>query len=413
MADVFDSAAEEIKRQTRETLAAMARGEVQARDRLATDGGVEQASNRDALAAMHTRGLTYNVPSQVQTDNATTISEPYQRAEQDRGASMRAMQDYLTRTGAAANSYATQAEAGIGVQRTISERERQQRLAQEAAQREAYAEARREREANAQMRALQTEEAQREREAQAQMRAIQLQLAQMGLDEARLKASGVSTADALSDSELRNRLLGAGRIDQQEGIAAASRVPVTTGPGQHAPFSGAGSFIGSAINKMAGVAGQLNRSPEQRARDLGLAAGIDPNRVYGITPEPKTPAAREPAKPKAPTAAEKAQLRRERATVVQQAVASAGLKVRPQAVTNAIDTFEAALTKGRTLDEAVAAIKAGWMKDFNNPYPRLLEQIVALYAPMFGVSPKKPKKPGIPAEAAVAIGSELGARAMG
>lgn len=89
------------------------------------------------------------------------------------------------------------------------------------------------------------------------------------------EASGAGALDEMSDSELGNYLFGAGRnakVGEFENIAAS-------------PAKGLGQMLGKTR-----VMGTTNKAA---GREIGLASGIDPNRVMGL------PALREPGGPKA------------------------------------------------------------------------------------------------------------------
>lgn len=238
--------------------------------------GIAQATvdahRAGALQAQAARAPMFNVPGALVEENRAIISGPYDRYAADASQAGGAHKRALDRMGSAGDLYLREVAAGLPVQRAIGDRQR--------------ADIEWERE----QRRLEAEERARDREHSALMRQLQLDLARMEAEE---RAGGGLGDDDLSDSELRTRLMGAARLQRDEGVQRAVAMP---GASTGAP--GLGGFVAQGIRKVGAIGRELGTPLERRATDIADAAGIDPFRARGVIGEPTPPKAS--AKPKQP-----------------------------------------------------------------------------------------------------------------
>jgi len=306
MADSFDAAGTKIDEQKRALLAAMAQagsaGKAAYEQAQARIAAQRQASLAAALDGANERGLSPELQEQL----SSRIAAPLDRQAADLSASQASYAGHQATIQAASESYLGEAQAAIPSLRARSERQVAALRAQ-AEQEEADRQLKRQLaefgflrgqtdfENDKVLAELGLKKAELGFEQDLAKGDIDLQRAMLGLqgDElslaaARARAAGGGSGGGgeLSDSELRNRLLGAARAQK----AAVN----TRRPGEH-PLSG--SYLTRRVK------GGGYKSDEELARQLGLSAGVDPSRVYGVVSDPK---AKAPAKAASPDAHRKA-----------------------------------------------------------------------------------------------------------
>lgn len=227
------------------------------------NASVNTAQQQAASQALQQSQISNMAPNSSHADSVAALYKSNLAAGQarfgdDLARRQMATEDYLTKLGAALPM----------VQKRMDEEREQNRqtLETDLALRQSDADAqlalqKQDYEAKQQQAAL-------DREWEMEKRAWEREDQNFKLQERAAKAAAGGGGDELSDSELRTRLMGAGRLAAEE----------TKGSG----------FLGRAQSAIKNVAtpGQQTKSPEEWAREIGLASNIDPARVYGLITDP-------------------------------------------------------------------------------------------------------------------------------
>ena len=296
MADPFDSAASKIDEQKRAVLAAMAQagsaGKAayeQARTRIAAQ---RQAALAAALGGADERGLNPELQAQL----SAKITAGLDRQAADLSASEASYAGQQSTIGQASDSYLSEAAAAIPSLRARSERQvaaLRAKAEEDEADRQlkrqlaefGFARDQTDFENDQVLADLGLRKAQLGFDQDLALGDIDLQKALLGLEGDRVgltkaqvelakkqAAGGGGSGGTVSDAELRVRLLGAARIANELGRE------------------------GEARRVAMGAAGPAYKPPtdEALARQLGLGAGVDPARVYGVVADPKPTAPNKP-----------------------------------------------------------------------------------------------------------------------
>lgn len=306
MGDAFDSAGTAIDAQKAALLAAIAKAGTAGRQAYEAGQADLAAHRQSAVQAALAGAAQRGAPGELSGQLESTVSQPYDRGIASLTAGAASRQGDLAARQANSDSYLTQVQGAMPVVRAQAER-------QLAALR-----------AKAEMQAAKDD--------------LSLQRSELALAAAQIRAStagrsgGGGAGKPLSDAQLTKRLLGAASI-QQEAAAADYKPlssPAVAGKGVW------GNMQQRTIN--ANAAKTTGQTKEALARSLGVAAGLDPNQVYGVLPDKTT----KTTTPKATKPADKA--------TAQRAVLSA---LRSSASPGTVKAFTGIIGGTKSLGEAL------------------------------------------------------------
>lgn len=241
MADSFSRAQDTIANQQKALLAATAQGGTAAAKALADAQAQVAAQRQQAISEALAGATARNAPGSMQAAVQGTVGLPYTQAQTGLTESAQSHQQLLNSIAASGKSYTDKAIAAAPLARAAAERVAVTRSADNA------------------------------------LKQREMDIRNRELD---IKESELANGKPLTGKDLATRLIGAGRWAKEDaGTRAASAVDPSTFWGARAQARGRGM-----LNDLKQTA---NTPAEALARQLGVGAGMDPARVYGLVPDAK------------------------------------------------------------------------------------------------------------------------------